>query len=390
MAMGAARTVARQACVGGTNAEAVARGLVDQLADPELRLAIVCADRRLDVATLVARMHEGLAVGPGRRAKLVGGTAAGVIARGAVAGQPGAVALGLYGDWVRVGVGMVRELSRSALPRSRDAVLDAMRELGVTASQLDPTRHVGVTIVDGTSGHEEAFCIGSAAAAPGVPFVGGAASLGDDLTTRGPTVWSGNELLSDAGVVVMIESALPIATLQSVHLVPTALKVVVTAATGRVITEIDGFPALPRLRALLGPLAATLVEGRPPPIAFARYIDGMPYARSMAMLEGTHIHLAASVDVGHVLHMMEPGDLIGTTRRDLAEAAARLGGDVAALLAFSCISRHWEAATSGRAEALDAAYAEYPVIGFQSAGEQSGMLLVNHTLTGLVIGSPRG
>jgi hypothetical protein len=35
---------------------------------------------------------------------------------------------------------------------------------------------------------------------------------------------------------------------------------------------------------------------------------------------------------------------------------------------------------------LAATYATYPTIGFQSYGEQIGMLLVNHTLTGLAIG----
>jgi hypothetical protein len=40
---------------------------------------------------------------------------------------------------------------------------------------------------------------------------------------------------------------------------------------------------------------------------------------------------------------MRSGDLIGTTRRDLAAAAERVGGTMAALLAVSCIGRHVEA-----------------------------------------------
>jgi len=86
---------------------------------------------------------------------------------------------------------------------------------------------------------------------------------------------------------------------------------------------------------------------------------------------------------------MRPVDLIGTTRRDLAATAERVGGSVSALLAFSCIARHWEAAARGLVADLGAAYAAYPTVGFQSFGEQSGMLLVNHTLTGLAIGARR-
>ena len=64
-------------------------------------------------------------------------------------------------------------------------------------------------------------------------------------------------------------------------------------------------------------------------------------------------------------------------------------GGMSAFLAFSCIGRHWEAAARGIERELAEVYATYPTVGFQSFGEQSGMLLCNHTLTGLVIGKPR-
>jgi hypothetical protein len=92
------------------------------------------------------------------------------------------------------------------------------------------------------------------------------------------------------------------------------------------------------------------------------------------------------VEPGHVLRVMTSGDLVATTRRDLSSAAARVGS-MAALLAFSCIGRHWEANARALDRALAAAYAAYPTTGFQSMGEQTGMLLVNHTLTGLAIGA---
>ena len=108
--------------------------------------------------------------------------------------------------------------------------------------------------------------------------------------------------------------------------------------------------------------------------------------RSMVQIEGDNVHLACAVEVGHVLRLMRPGDLIGQTARDLAAARARLGGDLAALIAFSCIGRHWDAAARGLEQPLADTYAAYPTIGFQSFGEQAGMLLCNHTLTGLAIG----
>jgi hypothetical protein len=84
---------------------------------------------------------------------------------------------------------------------------------------------------------------------------------------------------------------------------------------------------------------------------------------------------------------MRPGDLVRIMVRDLGVAAERVGGTMAAFLAFSCIGRHLEAAQRGSKREMTATFAAYPTVGFQSLSEQSGMLLVNHTLTGLAIGA---
>jgi hypothetical protein len=162
-----------------------------------------------------------------------------------------------------------------------------------------------------------------------------------------------------------------------------------------VITELDGQPAGRRLHALVRRLGDEVDRPGPPALplstryAFARYIGGAPYVRSIMYLDGDHVVLASAVEPGHVLRLMRSGDLIGTTRRDLAAAAERVGGTMAALLAVSCIGRHVEAAARGLGRELAAVYAAYPTIGFQSSSEQTGTLLVNHTLTGLAIGARR-
>src|SRR5688572_12853225 len=114
--------VGKQVLAVGSTTEEVSRILVDQLRGPELRLAIMFADWQLDAAVLAREVQRGLSPAP-----LIGGTTLGVIARGApLPSSPptccAAVGLGLYGDWVRVGIGVGRELSSSALSRSRDAV----------------------------------------------------------------------------------------------------------------------------------------------------------------------------------------------------------------------------------------------------------------------------
>ena len=369
--------IARNVRVTGLEAGPVVRSLVDQLApDKErLRLVLVFADWRIDPYALARGMQKALP------APVVGCATVGVVANG-----PATVAaVGFYGDWLRAGVGVATELPKSALSRARDAVDRAATALGTTPQALEAGKHAALTFVDGLCGHEEAFCIGSAAAAPHIKFVGGSSSS-EHGSSRRSFVWANGEVLADAGVVVLLDSALPMEPVTSSHLTATPAKAVVTAAEGRLIEQLDGVPAAQRLRQLIAQLGGRLDEAHPSEYAFARFVGGKPYVRSIHNVEGDFILLASSVEPGHVLHVMRPGDLIAETRRDLAAAASRIGGEMASLVAFSCVSRHWEAQAKGLDRELAAAYDTYPTTGFQTFGEQTGTLLVNHTLTGLAIG----
>jgi len=374
--------IARNVTAGGEDATQVAADLVEKLRGDGLALAVVFADWRIDPAVLAREVQRRLGTVPA-----VGCTSTGVIpAR--TDDVPAAVAIGLYGDWVRVGIGVAPELSHSAIARSRDAIGRAARALGTTPEALDPARHVAFTLVDGTSGHEEAFCIGSAAAAPQIRVVGGCAATEFNTSARA-FVWANGEALADAGVAVVLQTDRRFEAITSSHLVATDVRTVVTAATGRSITELDGIPAARRVRELVAELGGVLDEPRPTNYTFARFVDGVPYVRSIMLIDGDRINLASAVESGHVLRVMRPGDLIGRTRADLEAAAERVGGTIEALIAFSCMGRHLEANTRGQAAELAEVYATYPTTGFESGGEQTGMLLVNHTLTALAFGGPR-
>ena len=371
---------ARNAIASGFDAREVARQLEAGLSGDRLAFVVAFADWRVDPATLAHELQRAMP------APVVGCTTIGVIGGGIGGGPATAAAIGFYGDWVRAGVGVARELPKSALARSRDAVHDAARALDASVDELESGHHVAFTLVDGSCGHEEAFCIASAASAPQIRMVGGSAAT-EPGSPRRSYVWAHGDALVDAGVVVVLESQLPFEAVTSSHLVASGTKTVVTAASGRTIDELDGRPAATRLRELVGQLGD---ESRPSQYSFARFVDGVPYVRSITHIEGERVHLACAVEVGHVLRLMRPGDLVGQTERDLAAVAQRLGGSLTALLAFSCIGRHWDAAARGLERPLADAYAAYPTTGFQSFGEQTGMLLVNHTLTALAIGVAKG
>jgi hypothetical protein len=373
--------IARTVTASGLQAGRVAAELIAGLPAAGLQLVVVFADWRIDSAMLARALQDALP------APVVGCTTIGVVG-GREKTAPTAGAIGLYGDWVKVGVGIATDLPKYALAHSRDAVHLAAAAIGRTAETLTGSRHVAITLVDGSCGQEESFCIASAATAPQIRYVGGSAAT-EIGTKRRSFVFAHGEALSDAGIVILLETRVPFEAVTSQHMIATDIKTVVTSCDGRVIDELDGHPAAQRLHDLVRQLGGTLDESKPSEYSFARFVDNVPYLRSMTHIDGQRIHLACAVETGHVLRLMRPGDLIARTRQDLADVAGRLGGQLSALLAFSCIGRHWEAAARGIEQPLADAYAQYPTIGFQSFGEQTGMLLVNHTLTGLAIGTPR-
>jgi len=374
--------IARNVLARGVEGQRVAAELAEQLASPGLRLVIAFVDSRIDDLGAFARELQARVDAP-----VVGCTAGAVVGVADQADAPTSTAMGFYGDWLRAGIGVATELGSSPIVRSRDAIRRAASSLRVEPDALDPISHVAFTLVDGTSGHEDAFCIGSAAAVPQIKVVGGVASIRRP-NARGARVFALGDALDDAGIAVVIETKRRFEAFTSQHLVPTNVKAVVTAVSGRSITELDGRPAPQRLRELLEPLGIELHAPYPTTYTFARYVDGVPYVRVLMGIDDDAITLGTPVETGHVMHVMRTGDLVGTTRADLAAVDKRIGG-IDAMLAWSCTARHREAEACGLVAELDAAYSERPTCGFRSFGEQTGMLLVTYTLAGLAFGAPR-
>ena len=107
-------SIARQVVASGASTESVAREIVEGLRAPDLRIAFVFADWRHDPAVFAKETQRGLSP-----AVALGGTTTGIVAASAPRDGMAAVGLGLYGDWVHVGVGIASDLPKSALTRSR-------------------------------------------------------------------------------------------------------------------------------------------------------------------------------------------------------------------------------------------------------------------------------
>ena len=381
-----ARDASRRITVSGSTPAAAVDALVRALGGAKPAAVIAFASWQLDPDTTAAALAEAFAPAP-----VIGCTSYGEIGEGGE--HEGTItALALLSPSIRIAAALAPERSRQALRSSRAAVIEAAQALGLAPDALDPRRHVAITFVDGRCGFEESFCLGSASTAPQIRFVGGSASdgYGPVAQTR---VFVGGRAHADAGVVALLEPDRPFAVIESEHMIATELRTVVTAADHRkrIVHELDGVPAARRYQELIRAsggeeILDDVVASSYP---FAIYIGGRPYVRSVAGVNGGDhsLQFACAIEVGAVLRLMRPGDLVGTTERALADAAVEVGGRPDAILAFSCLGRHREAITHGLRAPLAALYERAPVVGFHSFGEQAGPLLVNHTLTGLVLGA---
>jgi len=374
---GVAPAWVRRASSAATEPEVLAAELAAQLAPRVGDLVIVFAASTLEPHATARAVTSALAP-----ATVVGCTAA----LGFADGDRSTVAVALSAPAVRFGVGVTQRMAAAPLSAGRAAVLAAAAALGRGLDQLDPERHVAISLVDGGSTCAEGFCLGSAASVPRIGMVGGSSSR---MAEGVNGLFANGGFLVDAGLVIVLETDHRFAVIMSEHMQPTAKRVVVTAAdpARRLVTELDGFPAAARYYQLVGELGATGPDDPRLPAAFpfAIYVDGRPYVRTVRAIDGDAISLAAAVDEGAVLRIMQPGDLVGSTARSLAEAIAQVGA-LELMLSFSCVARFLEAGASGVSAALGRVYAEVPTVGIHSFGEQIGPLLVNHTLVALALG----
>jgi hypothetical protein len=99
--------------------------------------------------------------------------------------------------------------------------------------------------------------------------------------------------------------------------------------------------------------------------------------------------MGAALEEGLVLSIAKSLDPVAELTRKLAELERKVP-DPATLLVFDCVLRRIELEARGLDVQVGALMAKKRAVGFSSYGEQVGPLHVNHSLTGLALGSQRG
>jgi hypothetical protein len=366
------------------DAGAAARSLLAQLA------ADAPAQGYGAIVLFVAHTMDGAAVARAvqaqhRAAAVVGCTTAGEFGAGHT-GEGGASAFGLpVGPVVRA-ASAFGELAGGAAAGVRRAVAALEARLGAPLRTLDPSRHVGVVLVDGLHGHEEEVNRALGNAAPLLSFVGG--SAGDNLAFRETRVFDGAGQSAEGVVLLLLELARPHAVMKTCSFAPTAARFTITRAdvAARTVYEVDGRPVLAAYAEALGTtperLDAALFMKHP----VGLMMDGEPWIRSpqQALFDGG-LKFYCEIQEGMEVTVMRSTDLVADTAAAVRRAAASLGGPARGALLFNCILRRLELDAERSHARFLGAFAGIPAAGFHTYGE-SWLGHMNQTCAGILFG----
>jgi hypothetical protein len=265
-----------------------------------------------------------------------------------------------------------------------EAVRAIEAKLGTGLRTLDPSRHVGVVLIDGIHGAEEAVNEALGNAAPLLDVVGG--SAGDDLAFKDTWVSVGEVVSHCGAALVVCETTGPFTVLKTCTFEPTGKKLRVTKAdvAARIVYEFDGRPATDAYAAAIGCAAGDLNN-----TAFMQHpvglmVDGAPFIRSpqQVMVDGS-IKFYCQILEGMEVDVMESGDIISETSAALAASVDALGGELSGGVLFNCILRRLELDAKDETQAFVDTFKGVPLAGFHTYGE-SWIGHMNQTLTGVL------
>jgi hypothetical protein len=267
------------------------------------------------------------------------------------------------------------------IERDDDDVAGSARRAAETARERAGDRHpnsVLLVLTDGLTADQREISRGVYEVTTAVvPFVGGAAA--DTLTWDCTFTFGDGDVRTNGILAVWINSARPMGVSVGHGWRPSSRPMLVTRATGTVIHELDGVPALEAYLAEQG-------GGLDPadPEFFLRVMGspvGLPNARGRYdvrqlhayLPEGGGFNLNCGVSEQSILQVMSSSDeaLIEGARSAARDAIGQLSGTASLALVFDCGSRVplLGARASDEIDAISSALDGVPVCGFYTYGE---------------------
>ncbi len=252
--------------------------------------------------------------------------------------------------------------------------------------RFDPSRSFALLINDGLSMHEEIIVSALGDALGEIPLVGG--SAGDNLAFRETAIFLDGRILSSASLLVLVSTDLAFRVFERQHFDALDQKMVVTRAdpARRRVMEINAEPAAEEYARLIGLERADLT-----PLVFASHplvvkAGGRHYVRAIKRADDDgSLHFFCAIDEGIILSVAKSSDLVANLVSLFDELRAELGS-IDAVIGFDCVLRYVEMEQRQMLTEVSRIMAQNNVVGFNTYGEQFGMMHVSQTFTGIAFG----
>jgi hypothetical protein len=360
------------------DAEAAA-DLIDRLDGVDPSAVLMFFSHTRDGGALVRAMRDRFPA-----AEVVGCTSAGEFTEGSY-GVGGVVAMAVSRHKAPSAAAAIARFDGSVQDGVRTSVQVLSEKLGKNLRECDPTRYVGLVLLEGLKRKEEAANEALGQVAPFLSFVGGSAA--DDYSFTETRVHANDQVSTDGAALLVLEMSARFTPMKTCSFRPRPESFRVTRAdpTRRVVYELDGQPIVEVYSRVLDISPQRL--GR---LSFASHplglmIDGQPWIRSPQEVQPDGgILFACQLLEGMPVHVMDPTDLIEDTRRAFADGERTLGGPLAGAILFNCVHRRYELEERKLTQPF-LGLLQFPAVGFHTYGE-SWLGHINHTLTGLLFG----
>lgn len=338
----------------------IVKELSEQLNLSDPKLIILFASSSKDQSGLI---HSAKQAFPG--AEIIGCSTAGELVSGFML-KNATVAMALNEDVLEdFKVEILEGISQN--PDVSQAIQSFESYFGTVVQEMDLDKYLGLVLIDGLSGAEEAIMDGLGNLSD-ILFIGG--SAGDDLKFEKTFIYKGGKVYENAAVLLLMKLRRGYDVIKTQSFSATDKKLVVTkvSANNREVLEFNGEPAAVAYAEALGTTADQI----------GNYFMSNPvgvvvgeediYVRSPQQTKDQSITFYCSIPEGMNVSVLKSTDIIKDTRNALEEKI-KAYGSLSGLINFNCILRTLEIEQEGLTEAYGQLFKDIPMIGFSTYGE---------------------
>lgn len=252
---------------------------------------------------------------------------------------------------------------------------------------IGPKNMFGLLLIDSTSMREEPTVAILYEVFQGLPIIGG--SAGNNLRFETSYIYHNGQFISDAAVFAVIETLMPFEAFRLHHFMPLNDEMIVTdsSLSKRIVYELNGDVAVNEYARIIG-ISPEKLNSQ----IFAMYplmlqIGGEWYIRSIQKINSDgSLKFYCAIDVGLPLTIAKSEDFISNLENKVKSIQNNFQ-NIELTLGCDCILRRIEMQKKEIQQQTEHEMQKIKFMGFSSYGEQYNAIHMNHTLTGISIGS---